>query len=347
MEFMTSLPLMSPERQVQYGDSIMLVGSCFTEHIGNALADAKLDVMQNPNGILFDPESVCKSLVSYVENRQYTKEHLFRLNEVWNSWEHHSRFSRMDAEETLSLINESRRAAHHFLKKAKWLIITLGSSYSYRLTGAAEHSGVVCDNRLLHPFHPAPGVANCHRAPAHWFQKHMLEIDETISLLDNCYHQLLQFNPQLEIIFTVSPVRHLRDGVVANNRSKARLIEAVHHLVDKFDRLHYFPAYELVVDVLRDYRFYDVDMAHPNYAATEFVLEKFVHSFVEPASRQLMGELRKIMVARRHRPQHPQTKAHRDFLQNHYEKVKDLQAKYPILNLADELRYFSSTAENR
>lgn len=347
MDFMTPLQIAQPASQVQYGEPLMLVGSCFTEHIGNALADAKLEVMQNPHGILFDPESVCKSLVGYVENRRYTREQLFQLNEVWNSWDHHSRFSRIDADETLTLINASQQAAHEFLKRARWIIITLGSSYSYRLTTEAAKANAVCDNRLLHPYHHAPGVANCHRAPASWFQKHLLEIEETVSLLDNCYHQLLRFNPQLQIIFTVSPVRHLRDGVVANNRSKARLIEAVHHMTDKFDRLHYFPAYELVVDVLRDYRFYDVDMAHPNYAATEFVLEKFVNAYLEPSSRELMMELRKIMIARRHRPQHPKTKAHQDFLQSHYHKVKDLQAKYPVLNLDDELHYFSQTAEKR
>lgn len=346
MEFMTPLQITPPATQVQYGEPILLVGSCFTEHIGNALADAKLEVMQNPHGILFDPESVCKSLVSYVENRKYTRDQLFQLNEVWNSWDHHSRFSHTDPDETLNRINASQQAAHEFLKKARWIIITLGSSYSYRLTTEAAKANAVCDNRLLHPYHPAPGVANCHRAPANWFQKHLLDIEETVSLLDNCYHQLLRFNPQLEIIFTVSPVRHLRDGVVANNRSKARLIEAVHHLTDKFDRLHYFPAYELVVDVLRDYRFYDIDLAHPNYAATEFVLEKFVSTYLSPSAREIMAELRKIMIARRHRPQHPGTNAHQQFLRNHLLRVKELQKRYPALNLEEELNYFSQGMEN-
>lgn len=347
MEFMTPLNIPAPDRQIAYGEPILLVGSCFTEHIGNALADAKLPVLQNPHGILFDPESVSKSLVSYVENRQYSRDDLFQLNEVWNSWDHHSRFSRMDPDEALAMMNASQQAAHDFLRTARWVIITLGSSYSYRLTKEAASANAVCDNRLLHPFHHAPGVANCHRAPANWFTKHMLEIDETISLLDNCYHQLLQFNPDLNIIFTVSPVRHLRDGVVANNRSKARLIEAVHHMVGKFDRLHYFPAYELVIDVLRDYRFYDIDLAHPNYAATEFVLEKFVNAWLNPEARGLMAEIKKLMIARRHRPQHPQTKAHADFLQGFYQKAKELQSRYPFIDLVDELDYFSQSAEKR
>lgn len=347
MEWMTPIQIEAPEKRIRYEEPLLLIGSCFTEHIGNALADAKFQVLQNPHGILFDPASVSKSLVSYIENRQYSRADIFPLNEVWHSWDHHSRFSRMDPDAALQAINQSQQEAHDFLRKARWIIITLGSSYSYRLSSLAKNAGAVCDNRLLHPYHHAPGVANCHRAPANWFQKHLMEIEESVSVLDNCYHQLLQFNPHLRIIFTVSPVRHLRDGVVANNRSKARLIESVHHLVEKFDRLHYFPAYELVVDVLRDYRFYDVDLAHPNYAATEFVLEKFAESYLDTDTRELMQEIRNLRIARRHRPQHPDTRAHHDFLQAHWEKTKTLQQRFPFLNLSDELAYFGQIAEKR
>ena len=185
------------------------------------------------------------------------------------------------------------------------------------------------------------GAANCHRAPAQWFNKHLLSIAEIISILDNTYHQLLQFNPKLNIIFTVSPVRHIRDGVIENNRSKARLLESVHHLVNKFNRLHYFPAYELVIDVLRDYRFYDTDLVHPNYMATEFVLEKFAKTCIDEETQQLMQEVKKIMIARKHKAFQPETKAHLQFLHTHFEKAKQLQEKYPFLDLKEELIYFS------
>jgi hypothetical protein len=142
----------------------------------------------------------------------------------------------------------------------------------------------------------------------------MLGIDETVSALDYCIHRLFKYNPKLQIIFTVSPVRHLRDGVVENNRSKARLIEAVHHMVNKFDRLHYFPAYELVIDVLRDYRFYDADLAHPNYMATEFVLEKFTETCIDEKALPLMKELKALAIARKHRPMHAASEAHRRFM---------------------------------
>ena len=168
-----------------------------------------------------------------------------------------------------------------------------------------------------------------------------MEIDEIVSQFDNCYHQLIKFNPKLNIIFTISPVRHIRDGVIDNNRSKARLIEAIHYMVNKFDGLYYFPAYELVIDVLRDYRFYDIDMVHPNYMATEFVLEKFAETFIDDESRELMLEIKKIIIARKHRAFQPETKAHQQFLSSHFEKTKMLQEKYPFLNLKEELIYFS------
>jgi GSCFA family len=336
MDFMLNFEPPKLSKQINYRDKLLLVGSCFTEHIGNALREAKFSLLQNPNGILFDPVSVCSSLLSYVQNKQYTESDLFRLNEVWNSWQHHSRFSHIDRSEGLRNINESQENAHRFLKEADWLIITLGTSFSYRLISTPQPS--------LHEVERGSSftsVANCHRAPAQWFAKHLLNIQEIIEALDLCIHQLFQFNPKLNIIFTVSPVRHIRDGVVENNRSKARLIEAVHHMFNKFDRLHYFPAYEIVIDILRDYRFYDIDLVHPNYMATDFVLQKFATSCLDDEARQLMDELKKLSIARRHKPFQPTTEAHKQFLKISAERTKELQKKYPFLNLEEELRYFS------
>ncbi|HTD94237.1 MAG TPA: GSCFA domain-containing protein, partial [Chitinophagaceae bacterium] len=275
------------------------------------------------------PASVCRSLISYTEEKEFTASALFQLNELWQSWQHHSRFSNTDPAIALGEMNAAHRQARAFLRDADWIVITLGSSFSYRLSGAAEGEAGM-------------GVANCHRAPAQWFTKHLLRIDETVALLDECYHRLMQFNPKLNIIFTVSPVRHIRDGVVENNRSKARLLEAVHHMVNKFDRLSYFPAYELVIDVLRDYRFYDVDLVHPNYMATEFVLEQFALSCIDPASRELMQEIKKIVIARKHKPFQPDTEAHRQFLSTHFEKTRMLREKYPLLDWTKEINYFTA-----
>ena len=325
MDFMLDINITGPEKKINYEAPVLLMGSCFTEHIGNYLKELKFDILQNPNGILFDPYSVTNNLVSYIENKKYTESDLIYLNELWQSWKHHSVFSNTNKEECLRIINESQSNAHHFLKKTKWLIITLGSSFSYRLV----------DGNIP--------VANCHRAPAQLFNKHLMTIEEIHTALDTCIHRLFQFNPTINIVFTVSPVRHIRDGVVENNRSKARLIECVHHLANKFSNIYYFPAYELVIDVLRDYRFYDVDMVHPNYPATEFVLKHFTESYIDEDSKQIMQEVKKIVIAKKHKAFQPATQAHRKFLQTNLDKAKELSDKYPFLNLKEEISYFTNS----
>lgn len=333
MDYLLDINIPAPKETINYREPILLTGSCFTEHIGNSLQELKFDILQNPHGILFDPSSVASSLVSYVQNKQYTAGDLIYLNEVWQSWQHHSRFSHVDQETALQQINASQQRAHEFLKTAKWLIITLGSSFSYRLTDQAAVAAQAGGGA-------GGAVANCHRAPGQWFRKHLMTIEEINAVLDNSLYQVLKFNPSLRVIFTVSPVRHIRDGVVDNNRSKARLLEVVHHLVNKFDRLYYFPAYELVIDVLRDYRFYDIDMVHPNYPATSFVLEKFMKYFTDAESQQVAAEVQKIVIARKHKAFHPATEAHKRFLKAHLDKAKELQEKYPFLNLREEIEYF-------
>jgi hypothetical protein len=325
MDLMLNLNIPKSPKEINHQHKILSVGSCFTEHIGNALVEYKFDVLQNPNGILFDPMAVCSSLVSYIQQKQYTAEDLFSLNELWHSWNHHSRFSHTDPAHALKQINASQQVAYQFLREADWLIITLGSAFSYKLV----------EQNLQR-------VANCHRAPAQWFQKHLSTLDEIIARLDNTIHQLFHFNRKLNIIFTISPVRHIRDGVVDNNRSKARLIEAVHHLVNKFDKLFYFPSYELVIDILRDYRFYAEDMVHPNYLATDFVLEHFTRTYMSDTTLTIIEDLKKLAIARKHRSAHPGTEAHKKFLESYLVKAQTLQEKYPYLKLEQEIDYFSA-----
>jgi hypothetical protein len=327
MEFQVPISLSPLPVPIKYGDKIILTGSCFTEHIGNALTEWKFDILQNPNGILFDPASVASSLIGYIQPKRFETADVFYQNELWQSWQHHGIFSHVDQSACLAGINASQERAHAFLKQADWLIITLGSAFSYRLA----ESGTP--------------VANCHRAPAQLFQKHLMTIEEIHTALDSCLYQLFYFNPGLKVLFTISPVRHIRDGVIDNNRSKARLIEAVHHLVNKFDRIGYFPAYELVIDVLRDYRFYDVDMVHPNYPATQFVLEKFVRQCLDAGAQGLLEEVKKIVIARRHKPFQPTTQAHRRFLQEQHAKAVALAQRYPFLDLSEEINYFSNNPD--
>ena len=324
MKLLLDINIPSPgNATIRHTDPVMLVGSCFTQHIGNRLADLKFTTLQNPNGILFDSRSVCNSLVSYVENKPAVPDDLFFLHELWHSWQHHSQFSGMLQEEVLSSINQLRGQAHQFLKKARWLIITLGTAFSYRLQQTGE------------------AVTNCHRAPAQWFNKHLMEIDEIVTGLNNCLEKLHEFNKELHVVFTISPVRHIRDGVIENNRSKARLVEAVHHIVNRYDCAYYFPAYELVIDVLRDYRFYDIDLVHPNYAATEFVFNKFMEAYTPPETAALFEEIKKITNAYRHKPSHPGTAAHQKFLDSMLSRLHTLQQTHPYIDFSEELCYFS------
>lgn len=327
MDFMLNIQIKSPDRKINYFDKIFVIGSCFTEHIGGRLKQFKFSVLQNPNGILFDPLSVCRSLKSYIHHKQYQLHDLFYLNEMWQSWQHHSVFSGMNQDQVIHNINRSQQQAHEFLQQSDWLIITLGSAFHYQLNETGEP------------------VANCHRAPAQWFQKHLLDIDQIAAALDQCINHLFEFNRNIKVILTISPVRHIRDGVVENNRSKARLIEVVHHLVNKHDRLYYFPAYELVIDVLRDYRFYDIDLVHPNYAATEYVFEKFSSHYIEPDTLELMSEVKNIITAYRHVPFQSATLAHQQFLKAYMKKIQHIQQKNPHIDFEEEIRYFSQNAD--
>jgi hypothetical protein len=287
------------------------------------LVQAKFNTLSNPHGILFNPLSVAYSLDSYISGKLYAEDELFYLNELWNSWDHHTKFSNTSKEVALAAINNSQQQASSFIKTATHVIVTLGSAFQYYLRESGKP------------------VANNHRAPGQWFEKRLLSMDTIIEALDNTIKKLKEQNPTVNIIFTISPVRHIRDGVVDNNRSKARLIESVHELCSMHDNMYYFPAYELIIDILRDYRYYDIDFVHPNYLATSFVWEEFVKACIAPDARPLMKQLQEISTAKAHRPRFPDTEAHRAFMKSYLQTVRGLVEQYPYLNLREELKYFS------
>ncbi|HMO60913.1 MAG TPA: GSCFA domain-containing protein [Ferruginibacter sp.] len=308
-------------QKITHRHKLFLIGSCFTENIGSKLRQLKFDVLENPNGILFNPASIATALDSYIHNTLYSEADLFYQNECWNSWQHHSRFSHPDKLQCLQGINQSQACAHVFLKQAHWLFITVGSAFVYQL-----QQGTM--------------VANCHKVPLDKFEKKLLHPGEVYNMLHRTVQDIFEFNPALKIIFTISPVRHLRDGFVENNRSKATLIQAIHQLVDENEKLFYFPAYELVIDDLRDYRFYAEDMVHPNYAATNYVWEKFTTTCMDEPTQQLMKELQVIHAAKNHKPFNAASDAHKKFLQVNWNKVQLLHQQYPHINFEEELAYF-------
>ena len=313
---------------IRHQHRLFLMGSCFTENMGKKLRDLKFQTLENPHGILFNPLSVVEALNDYLQNRMYTQNDLFNYNEAWHSWKHHSRFSGITSMKALEEINTSITEAHIYLQQADYLFITLGSAWTYRLTSEAANA------------EPGSVAANNHKAPAAWFHRQLLTATETESALQQLHQKLAAFNPKLKIIFTISPVRHLREGAVENNRSKAVLMQAVHNIVDATDNCYYFPAYELVIDDLRDYRFYAEDLVHPNYQATQYVWEKFTEACMTSETQKLMEELAQLQLAFNHKPFNAISIQHQKFLETFLEKTRLLQLQHPYLNLEKEIAFF-------
>ena len=316
--------------KIKITDKLMLVGSCFTEQIGKKLAAHKFNTIENPNGILFNPISIAKALKSYIGEIFFAENDLFYYNELWASREHHTRFSDPDKQQTLLKINTEHTAAATFIKTADWILITLGSAFVY------EWKEIIPTDNYENV------AANCHKIPTDKFNRRLLNVLEIVTVLKEMQQQVFKVNPRTKFIFTISPVRHLREGFIENNRSKAALIQAVHEITNETNSF-YFPAYELVIDDLRDYRFFAEDFVHPNYAATNYVWEKFVHSVIEELSQQLMKEINEINAAVNHKPFNPSSTSHKKFMQINFEKVVMLSQKYPHLDLSNELQFFDSS----
>ncbi len=329
MKFRTELEINKLEPQIKLTHKLMLVGSCFTENIGDKLRKNKFQIFENPNGILFNPVSVSEAIINVIENKIYTESDLFNYIEAWHSWQHHSKFSGISVHEALNKINNTTKAAHDFLTTADYIFITLGSAWVYTLTEKALNAtkGTV--------------AANNHKAPADWFEKRLLRVDQTILVLATMLNKLGTLNPNIKVIFTISPVRHLREGAINNNRSKAVLIQAIHDLIEKLKTIYYFPAFELVMDDLRDYRFFAEDLVHPNYYATQYVWEKFVENCLNDDAKKTMIDIAEINNAFNHKPFNHTSNQHKIFLQSYYKKTKALQEQNSHLDFSKELNYFS------
>ncbi len=319
MNFHLNFPVTSFPQKINYTHSSLFLGSCFAENIGELMLEYKFKTTINPHGILYNPSSIAVALRRYLKNDWLTEKELFYANECWNSWEHHSRFSNHDKQKCVAEINKSISEAHVALKNADWLHITFGSAFIY-----------MRDSQV---------VGNCHKEPQKEFSKTMLTSLEIVEEYKILIKELTTFNPKLKIVFTISPVRYVRDGVVENNLSKARLIDAVHQLESK--DVFYFPSYELIIDDLRDYRFYKEDLVHPNEQAVNYVFEKFSNSNFDSFTLQLLSSVKEIIAAKNHKPFHSETDSNKKFKATFLERCKKMQAENPFLDLSDEITYFS------
>lgn len=321
MEFRLAFDPPAFQQKIYIHDQIIMVGSCFTDHIHSYFSRYKFSCVDNPHGTLFNPISIFKSIEQYIDNHQINNEDLFSQNGIWNHWDFHSKVSDYEKDMAVNKMNSAISITHDFLKKSKWLIITLGSGFVYEYK-----------QQFI--------VANCHKVPAADFKKRMLSIQEIEESFKSLYLKIKSFNPELKVVFTISPVRHLRDGFVENNRSKSVLIHTVSNLINDEDIL-YFPSYELIIDDLRDYRFYAEDMVHPNYQSTQYVWEKFCTACIDGKTRAFMKELDQLNNAIKHKPMHPNSNEHLKFIEKFKQIALDLSSRFPELNWDKELAHFT------
>ncbi|MDX9881140.1 MAG: GSCFA domain-containing protein [Prolixibacteraceae bacterium] len=324
MKFFTEVEIPPCPWKIDYQSGVMLMGSCFTENIGQRLANLKFNVDVNPFGILYNPVSLANSLKLLMQPRQFEADDLFSDRGVWNSFLHHSRFSGTGKEQVLHTINHQLQQSSLFLREARFLILTFGTAWVYE----SIHSKQV--------------VSNCHKLPACEFHRYRLTVDEIVATYRTLTDDLQKFNPNIKIVFTVSPIRHWKDGAIENQRSKATLLLAVDQIVKEYGAAlcYYFPSYEILMDELRDYRFYASDMLHLSDTAVEYIYSRFCRTMVSDDSLKLAEEVLKIRKAAMHRAFNPASEEYRKFLLYNLRQIDRLTEIFPFLNFKIEKTYF-------
>ncbi len=314
MNFRTETDAGELTPKISHRTPVLMMGSCFTGHIGSILVKNLFPVQVNPFGVIYNPASVKKNLQALMEKERYTDDDLGFHNGLWYSFDHYTPFSHPDKKKALEQINEAFGEAKNFLRKARFLVITFGTARVYRFRKTGQ---IVC---------------NCHKIPARQFDRLLLDPATIVSDFEQVLDNLQQYNPDLHVLFTVSPVRHLKDGHTGNQVSKSSLLLAVHQLVERNPELRsYFPSYEIMMDDLRDYRFYQPDMIHPNEAAITYIWEKFTGFAIDPESLQIIRELTPLLKGLTHRPRHRDTPQYQEFRSTLEKKERKLREKFPFL----------------
>lgn len=316
MKLQTNIPLKTAKNQIDYQSQMLILGSCFAENIGNKLYYFKIQSVQNPFGILFHPLAIEKLISRSIKKEVFIAEDVFFLNERWHCFDAHSDFSDSSKENLLKKLNAALDKTNQQLSKATHIFITLGTSWVYRKTETEKI------------------VANCHKVPQSEFSKELLPTEKIQKSLENTIEAIRTINQNTQIIFTVSPVRHLKDGFIENQRSKSHLIAAIHQIMETSyfaSSISYFPSYEIVMDELRDYRFYEADMVHPSQIAIEYIWEKFKEVLVSPQINSIMEKVDTIQKGLKHRPFNPLSEKHRLFLKSLEEKITYLKQEHPFM----------------
>lgn len=314
MNFTTKIPITQNANPIDYNSKIVSFGSCFAENMGDKLLYYKFQTQVNPFGIIFNPFSIEKLIERVVLQRHFTKDDIFFFNERWHCYEVHSELSHSDSEVVLRNLNRILSDTQKQLQQATHIIITYGTSWVYR---HIETNAI---------------VANCHKVPQKQFSKELLSIDSIQKSIQNTVSLIATLNPKCNFIFTVSPVRHLKDGFVENQVSKAHLIAAIYATTNtKQQALNYFPSYEIMMDELRDYRFYADDMIHPSPMAIDYIWERFAATQIDASAITTMELVQTIQKGLAHRPFNPNSESHQKFEANLKEKIATLEAQYSFM----------------
>ncbi|WP_431163592.1 GSCFA domain-containing protein [Flagellimonas beolgyonensis] len=316
MELQTRLPLNTADHPIDYQSEVLLLGSCFVENIGDKLVYFKFRTVQNPFGILFHPLALENLVQRSLQNQKYNLDEVFEQEGIWRCFDAHSDVRSDDQKLEVELLNQRLRLTRQGLENASHIVLTLGTAWVY------EHLGT------------KKMVANCHKVPHKEFRKNLLSVETVTTSLNNMLDMVQKANPKAQIIFTVSPVRHLKDGFMENQQSKAHLIAAIHQMLSSRAQsrdLHYFPSYEILMDELRDYRFYERDMVHPNALAVDYIWERFKSVWISSDSYLIMDEVEAVQKGLNHRPFNPGSEAHEKFKTSLRSKITYLQERYSFM----------------
>jgi hypothetical protein len=307
-----------PLFNLSHQDTLVHIGSCFSEHIGNKFSDLGMQSLVNPFGQQFNPISICQAITRILSGKLYVETDLILHDSLYHSLDHHSDFSGTDSSVVLEHINKQLLRAKVELKKATCLFITPGTAHYFiwKETGKT--------------------VSNCHKIPANMFEPKMATSDEIYTIMHETIEQLYKLNPKIQLVLTVSPVRYMAFGVFENTVSKSMIFNAFHQLIQQYPNIYYFPSYDLMMDDLRDYRFYDKDMIHPNEVAIEYIWNKLSATICSKECIELFEKVGDLRRAYRHRPRNFDSKSHQIFLQKIFNDMEALDEQYPYIDFSHE-----------
>ena len=312
MQFSTQVPIANYPCPIDYNSKIVSLGSCFAENMGEKFGYFKFQNTMNPFGIIFNPISIEKIIRRSVQKDYFTEKDIFFHNEAWHCFDVHSELSHPDKEVFLTNLNATLESTNNQINRSTHIIITLGTAWVYRN---------IESNQI---------VANCHKVPQKQFTKELLSIETIQQSLTNIINLIVEVNAAVKFIFTVSPVRHIKDGFAENTLSKSHLISGLSKVV-KQNQSHcnYFPSYEIMMDELRDYRFYAEDMLHPNQTAIDYIWIKFFENYINETEFATMQQVCDVQKALHHRPFNPDSESHQKFLENLNQKINKLALQFP------------------